>query len=84
MIHPDIEFVENCAGGRASSRAFRFFNKVYQTVKNVDEEIAEFFEKLLDNVLETSKFKSGLMDVYDFHSGQFGYTKDHKIKMLDY
>ncbi len=60
------------------------FNKIYSIVKNQDPEIAEFFVKLYDNVIETSKFKSGIFDVYDFHSGQFGYDKKGNIKMLDY
>jgi len=60
------------------------WNQFYEYIKKQDEEIADFFVKLYNNVVETKPFKKGLFKTYDFHKGQFGYDKDHKIKMLDY
>jgi hypothetical protein len=60
-----------------------YFNKIVDQVKQQDEEIADFFIKLYNNVVETKQFRSGLFSVYDFHKGQFGYDKKGNIKCLD-
>ena len=62
----------------------RRWNEIYEFIKQQDKEIADFFTKLYNNVIQTMPFKQGLFDTYDFHKKQFGYDKDRKVKMLDY
>jgi len=57
---------------------------IYNKIKEQDEEIADFFAKLYNNVVQTKPFKKWSLDVYDFHKGQFGYDKKGNVKMLDY
>jgi hypothetical protein len=68
----------------AGERKEEVFNWIYNKIKEQDKEIADFYIKLYNNVIETKQFKKGWFDVYDFHKGQFGYDKQHNVKMLDY
>jgi hypothetical protein len=68
---------------KRAERSEDYFNKIVDQVKQQDEEIADFFIKLYNNVVETKQFRSGLFSVYDFHKGQFGYDKKGNIKCLD-
>jgi len=68
---------------KRAERSEDYFNKIVNQVKQQDEEIADFFIKLYNNVVETKQFRSGLFSVYDFHKGQFGYDKKGNIKCLD-
>lgn len=61
-----------------------YFNKTVAEIRQQDDEIADFFIKLYNNVVQTKRFKSGWFDIYDFHKGQFGYDKKGNIKMLDF
>ena len=68
---------------KRSERNEDYFNKTVAQIKQQDDEIADFFIKLYNNVVETKQFRSGLFSVYDFHRGQFGYDKKGNIKCLD-
>jgi hypothetical protein len=59
------------------------WNKLHNSIKQQDPEIADFYTKIYNNVVQTKPFRSGLFQVYDFHKGQFGYDKKGNIKMLD-
>lgn len=61
------------------------WNEYYEFIKGHDEEIADFFVKLYNNVIETKHTKKKMMGgVFDFHKRQFGYDKKHNVKMLDF
>ena len=61
-----------------------YFDKLVAKIRQQDDEIADFYIKLYNNVVQTKRFKSGWFDIYDFHGGQFGYDKKGNIKMLDF
>jgi hypothetical protein len=68
---------------KRAERSKDYFNKTINQIKEQDGEIADFFIKLYNNVIETKQFRNGLFSVYDFHKKQFGYDKKGNIKCLD-
>lgn len=68
----------------AGERKEEVFDWIYNKIKGQDPEIAEFYTKLYNTVVQTKPFKNGWFDVYDFHKKQFGYDKKGNVKMLDY
>jgi hypothetical protein len=88
VLESIIEDVSNYDGAlgaiKSTQNNEKDWDKLYNDIKQQDQEIADFYTKLYNNVIQTRRFKSGWLDTYDFHKGQFGYDKDNKVKMLDF
>jgi len=84
-IIEDISNYDGVLGAiKSTERNEKEWDKLYDNIKQQDPEIADFYTKLYNNVVQTKRFKSGLFDTYDFHKGQFGYDKKNNVKMLDF
>jgi hypothetical protein len=88
VLESIIEDVSNYDGAlgaiKSTQNNEKDWDKLYNDIEQQDPEIADFYAKLYNNVVQTRSFKSGWFDTYDFHKGQFGYDKDKNIKMLDF
>jgi hypothetical protein len=84
-IIDDVSNYDGVLGAiKSTERNKNEWDKLYNNIKQQDPEIADFYTKLYNNVIQTKRFKSGLFDTYDFHRGQFGYDKKQNVKMLDF
>jgi hypothetical protein len=83
-----IEDVSNYDGVLGAIKSTEYnekeWDKLYDNIKQQDPEIADFYTKLYNNVIQTKRFKKGLFSTYDFHKGQFGYDEKNNVKMLDF
>jgi len=84
-IIEDVSNYDGVLGAiKSTERNKEEWDKLYDNIKQQDPEIADFYTKLYNNVVQTKRFKSGWFDTYDFHKGQFGYDKNNNVKMLDF